>query len=401
MEDIIKIFGGSLVAGIIITALINALKKYGFGWVNILKNTFGALFLFSASVKAIDPLGTAYKMGEYFEELHLGFLTSFSTSFAVIMIVAEMLLGLALILGWQKKWTLWLLFAMNIFFTFLTGYTTVTGKVTDCGCFGDFIKQTPLESFVKDLILVAMLVFIYIGRNQIKQVFNQQKSLMIMLLGGLSFLFFNFSNFYFNKPAVDFRPYAVGKDINAQRIEIPDKLDYGFTFKNKTTGEEKRVTMKEYGQYKKDAEWDFTGEQDNIVLEKGVPAVINNFSAYNKAGEDLTDQILQNEDYSIWILSKKVDESHSKAWQEIKALDAFAKEKQINIFAFSSSVFEEIDEFKIKENVDFPFYQADEVFIKTIIRANPGVLLLKKGKVIGKWHHKHLPTRQEIENLMK
>ena len=116
MEDIIKIFGGSLVAGIIITAIINAFKKHGFGLVNIIKNTFGALFLFSASVKAIDPTGTAIKMAEYFEELHVVFMAPYSQFFAVSMIVLEFLLGLALILGWRKKLTLWALILMNVFY---------------------------------------------------------------------------------------------------------------------------------------------------------------------------------------------------------------------------------------------------------------------------------------------
>jgi hypothetical protein len=181
MEDIIKIFGGSFIAGLIITALINVFNKHGFGLVNIVKNTFGALFLFSATVKAIDPTGTAIKMSEYFEELHLVFMHPFSLTFSVIMIVLEFLLGLALIMGWRKKLTLWLLILMNVFFTFLTGFTTVTGKVTDCGCFGDFIKQTPMESFIKDLILLALLLIIFLGRKKIKEVFTDSKGLKIRL----------------------------------------------------------------------------------------------------------------------------------------------------------------------------------------------------------------------------
>lgn len=401
MEDIIKIFGGSLVAGIIITGLIHLYKKHGFGIVNIVKNTFGALFLFSASVKAIDPLGTAYKMGEYFEELHLAFFHPFSLTFSVIMIVLEFVLGLALIIGYRKQLTLVLLFIMNIFFTFLTGYTTVTGKVTDCGCFGDFIKQTPMESFIKDLILVALLVVIYLGKNRIKEVFNEKTAIMFLAVLGSIFLFFNVSNFYFNKPIVDFRPYAVGKDINAQRVEIADKLDYGFTFKNLKTGEKKRVVMSEYSKFKDDAEWEFTGDQDNIVLEKGVEAIINNYGAYNIDGDDMTDENLSYEGYSIWILSNKVNKSNEKAWAQIKPLEDFAMANDHKVYAYSSSVFTETDALKAKHDIKMPFYQADDIFIKTVIRANPGVVLLKNGKVVAKWHHKHIPTVEEVKALIK
>ena len=401
MEDIIKIFGGSFVAGLVITAIIHAFKKHGFGFINIVKNTFGALFLFSASVKAIDPLGTSYKMGEYFDAFHMSFLHDYSLIFSVIMIVAEFLLGIALIIGYKKNLTLLLLFIMNIFFTFLTGFTTVTGKVTDCGCFGDFIKQTPKESFIKDLILVGLLVIIYLGRNRIKEVFNPKTGMFITAILGIIFLYFNFSNFYFDKPIVDFRPYAIGNDINALRVEVPDKLDYGFVFKNTSTGETKRVTMGEYAKYKADAAWEFTNEQDNIVLEKGVEAKINNYAAYNEQGDDATDELLGFEGYSIWILSRKIDETHDAAWDAIKPLEDYAKANDMLIYAFSSSVFAETTPFKAKHNLTLPFYEADEVFIKTIVRANPGIVLLKNGVVVAKWHHKHLPTVEELKTFIK
>lgn len=401
MEDIIKIFGGSLLAGLLITALIHAYKKHGFGIVNIVKNTFGALFLFSASVKAIDPLGTAYKMGEYFEELHLAFLNPFSLWFSVIMIVAEFLLGLALIFGYKKQGTLVLLFIMNIFFTFLTGFTTVTGKVTDCGCFGDFIKQTPMESFIKDLILVALLIIIYLGKNRIKEVFNQNIAVLLLGFFGFVFLFFNISNFYFDKPIVDFRPYAVGNDINALRVEIPDKLDYGFLFKNKATKEVKRVTMGEYGTYKADEAWEFTNEQDNIVLEKGVEAKINNYAAFNPDGDDMTDDFLGFEGYSLWVLSKKINETDEAAWGKIKPLEDYALANDMLAYAYSASLFSETDAFKAKNDIKMPFHEADDIFIKTVIRANPGVVLLKNGVVVAKWHHRHIPTVEELKTYIK
>jgi len=294
-----------------------------------------------------------------------------------------------------------LLFIMNIFFTFLTGFTTVTGKVTDCGCFGDFIKQTPKESFIKDLILVALLVIIFLGRNRIKEVFNPKTGMIITAILGIVFLYFNFSNFYFDKPIVDFRPYAIGNDINALRVEVPDKLDYGFVFKNTSTGETKRVVMNEYSKFKEDPAWEFTNEQDNIVLEKGVEAKIANYAAYNELGDDVTDELLSFEGYSIWVLSRKIDETNDAAWDAIKPLEDFANANEMLIYAFSSSVFAETTPFKAKHNLTLPFYEADEIFIKTIVRANPGVVLLKNGVVVAKWHHKHLPTVEEIKTYIK
>ncbi|MGB0885728.1 MAG: BT_3928 family protein [Chitinophagales bacterium] len=401
MEVIIKIFGGSLIGGLLITALIHLYKKHGFGLVNILKNSFGALFIFSAAVKAIDPLGTAYKMGEYFEELNLAFLHPLSLTFSVVMIVLELALALALIFAYKKQITLGLLFAMNIFFTFLTGYTTITGKVTDCGCFGDFLKLEPQQSFYKDIFLIFILIIIYFGRDKIKEVFTGSKSLFIVLAASFVFLIFNFSNFYFDIPMVDFRPYAIGNDINEQRIEIPDQLDYGFKFKNESTGETKRVEMGEYGKYNADPAWKFTGEQDNIVLKKGVEAKINNFGAFDRNGDDNTDDILSYEGYSIWILTKTISETDIDAWKNIKALETFTKANNHRIFAFSASVYAETDVFKKENNLSLDFYEADDIFIKTVVRANPGIVLLKNGKVQAKWHHRHIPSVDEIKALIK
>lgn len=290
---------------------------------------------------------------------------------------------------------------MNTFFTFLTGFTTVTGKVTDCGCFGDFIKQTPMESFIKDLILMALLLIIYLGRNKIKELFTDVKGLSIIGVIGFGILYFNVANFYIDKPMVDFRPYAVGKDINAQRVEIADKLDYGFKFKNINSGDVKRVVMKEYAQYKKDEAWEFTGEQDNIVLEKGIPAIINNYAAFNKEGDEVTDELLMEEGYSIWVLSRHVEDSYDGAWSAIAKLEQYAKENNIRMYAFTSTVFEESDGFKAKHGLSFPFYEADEVLIKTVIRANPGIVFIKNGIVLGKWHHKHIPTVSQLSSLVK
>lgn len=400
-----KILLGSFIAGLIITAIINVFRKHGFGWLNILKNTFGALFIFSATVKGIDPTGTAIKMGEYFEELHIMFMEPFSQSFSVIMIVVELVLALTLIFGWRTKLTLWLLVIMNVFFTFLTGYTSVTGKVTDCGCFGDFIKQTPFESFVKDLILMLMLAFIIYGYKKIKPVFSESKGLIAIAILGFGFLYFNIANFYFDKPIVDFRPYSVGKNIVEQRVIVPDVLSKGYTFENVKNGEVTRVSVEEswdeYSKYKKDTvNWKFL-DQDNIILEKGIPAKIDNYAAYNKEGDEVSEELLNDEGYSIWILSKQVEHSYKDAWSKISNIEKHAIANNIRMYAFTSTVFDKTDAFKIANNLSFPFYEADEVQIKTVIRANPGIVILKNGTVIAKWHHKHIPTVSEIEKYLK
>ncbi len=190
-------------------------------------------------------------------------------------------------------------------------------------------------------------------------------------------------------------------DIDKVEVEIPDKLDYGFKFKNESTGETKRVEMGEYGKYNADPAWKFTGEQDNIVLKKGVEAKINNFGAFDRNGDDNTDDILSYEGYSIWILTKTISETDIDAWKNIKALETFTKANNHRIFAFSASVYAETDVFKKENNLSLDFYEADDIFIKTVVRANPGIVLLKNGKVQAKWHHRHIPSVDEIKALIK
>lgn len=437
---LLKIFGFSLLAGIIISYLKSFKKKPKRWSVEVVTNFLGALFVFSGAVKAIDPLGTSYKMKDYFDAftqfsgISFEFFANMSTFLAVFMIVLEIILGVALIIGFKKKITLALTAAIMIFFTVLTGFTYLTGfinpdyydittrhelqeagenlavfvpydklqmKVTDCGCFGDFLKLEPRISFYKDLFLMLVLIFLAFMNKHIQQFFGNTFSWVKIAGASIFFTLFCFSNYIWGLPMVDFRPYKIGNDINELRVEIPDKLEYGFVFKNINTGETKRVVMADYAAFKADPEWEFTNEQDNLVLEKGIPATIANFGAYDENGYDLTEDILHNEDYSFWVLSKSLDKSELEAWQAFIPLSEYADEKSFNMFAFMTSSFEDADEFRHNNQISFPFLQADETFIKTVIRSNPGLVLLKHGVVMGKWHHSDIPSAEEMDSYIK
>ncbi|MCB0509496.1 MAG: DoxX family protein, partial [Bacteroidetes bacterium] len=323
-----KIFGFSFLAGIVISYLKSFKKKPKRWSVEVVTNFLGALFIFSGVVKAIDPLGTSYKMKDYFDAftqfsgISFELFANMSTFLAVFMIVLEIVLGVALIIGFKKKLTLSLTAAIMIFFTVLTGFTYLTGfinpdyydintrhelqeagenlaifvaydklqmKVTDCGCFGDFLKLEPRISFYKDIFLMLVLIFLAFMNKHIQQFFGNTFSWVKIAGTSVFFTLFCFSNYIWGLPLVDFRPYKIGNDINELRVEIPDKLEYGFVFKNTNTGETKRVLMADYAAFKADPEWEFTNEQDNVVLEQGVPATIANFGAYDENGYDLTE----------------------------------------------------------------------------------------------------------------
>jgi uncharacterized membrane protein YphA (DoxX/SURF4 family) len=437
---VFKIFGFSLLAGIVF-AYLKYFKKKPKNWtIEILANFLGSLFIFSGIVKAIDPLGTSYKMKDYFDAFSqfTGFsfdwLSSMSTFFAVFMIVLEIVLGIALIIGFKKKITIGLSAAMMIFFTVLTGFTYLTGfmnpdyydivtrhelqaagedfavfvpydklqmKVTDCGCFGDFLKLEPKVTFIKDVFLMFVLIALIAGMKNIQQFFGNTFSWVKVGGGAIFFLLFCFSNYIWGLPIIDFRPYKVGNDINALRVEIPDKLDYGFIFKNQATGETKRVVMADYAAMKADEAWEFTNEQDNIVLEKGVPAKIANFGAYDEDGYDVTDDLLLNEEYSFWVLSKNMKESNGEAWAKLNILSDYADANNKEMFGFMTLNFDEAEELRHEYQIPYTLYQADETFIKTVVRSNPGLVLLKNGFVMGKWHHNNIPNAEEMDLYIK
>lgn len=381
----------------------------------------GTLFIFSGAVKAIDPLGTSYKMHDYFSAFGQIGLSNFwaamsdwSTTLAVFMIVFEIVLGIALLVGWQAKITLWLSFAMLAFFTLLTGFTFLNGydwkqffgsgklvfdeknmKVTDCGCFGDFVKLKPWTSFYKDIFLDILIVLLILGKNKIQPLFSGFTRNAIIGLSIICTWAFCFLNYVWNLPVVDFRPYKIGNNITELRKDkVPAKTEMIFTYKNKSTGEEKEFSMSDLNNLNYD-EWEFKDRKDK-VLDPGIPAVINNLYISNEHNEDITDELFSDPNYSLMIVAYKLGKTNEPAFKELNVLAEKAQAKNLKVYCVTSGDIS-IENFRTKNQTAYPFYTADETPLKTIIRSNPGLVLLKNGVVKGKWHYNHLPTFETLE----
>ncbi len=369
-------------------------------WVAYVQDFVGSLFIFSGFVKAIDPLGTAYKMMDYFNEFGMGFLEPLTLSFAVFMIVLEIMLGVALILGYRMKLTTWLLFLMIVFFTFLTGYTTVTGHVTDCGCFGDFLKLEPIVTFSKDLVLLVLILIIMFNRDKIEKLFPTLFSTIIVASTGAVFLIYCFSNFYTNLPQFDFRPYAVGKNVPDQMTVAPEDrpvIEFIYIYTNPETGEEKEFDPKELPS----KPWTYKDRIDKVVKEGKTPK-IDNFQLF-EGDEQVQDDILYNPDYNFWVVAYDLEKTDKKAFKEqINPLAEKAQAAGYMVYGFTAATTADTEAFRHDVQAAYPFYAGDATFLKTIVRASPGLVLVKDGTVLGKWHHKHLPTYEEVEQtLMK
>ena len=202
--------------------------------VHISRILVGVLFIISGFIKLNDPLGFSYKLQEYFgsDVLNLEFLIPYALGISVIVVVFEVVLGVFLLIGYKPKFTVWSLLLMIVFFTFLTFYSAYFDKVKDCGCFGDALKLTPWESFTKDVILLVLILILFIGSKYITSIFAKLPTTVIALLSFIASLWFGY-HVLMHLPSIDFRAYAIGKNIQKQ-MAIPEDaqkpiLEYTWT----------------------------------------------------------------------------------------------------------------------------------------------------------------------------
>ena len=362
----------------------------------------GLLFIVSGLIKANDALGFSYKLEEYFSSgvLNMEFLIPYSFLLAAGICVAEIVLGVMVLIGARPKFTSFSLLGMIVFFTFLTFYSAYFNKVTDCGCFGDAIKLTPWESFGKDIILLFFIAVIFLKRNFIKPLLSFKIENMLLVV--VTFFCFAFVFHTYNHlPIQDFRPYAVGKSIpegmktcDELGLPCPEKIDY-FLVKNKETGEEKELLSSEWN-WQTD---DFVSITEKSLEIEGYEPPVKDFSI-SIDGADYTDSIL-NSDYAILLVAYDLSKTTKQAWSQVNDLAAGAEEIEIPFITMTASSDEMIEEFRHEVQAAYPFYFTDETTLKTIVRSNPGLLLLKKGTIIGKWHYNDFPTFEEIkQNLL-
>ena len=368
----------------------------------------GALFIFSGLVKLNDPMGLSFKLHDYFapDVLNMEWLNPFTLQLALFVIILEILLGVALLLGYQKKGTLLLLSGMIVFFTFLTFYSAYFNKVTDCGCFGDAIPLTPWQSFYKDVILSLAILILWLGQRHIQRLSQKRwvEGTLLLCLVACSLLA---NSVLQHLPFKDFRPYAVGKSIKEGMMSAEerglDPTEYGtiYTLKNDQTGELQVVDSKAYieDEWWKRSEWVIQDElTEQKLIKKGYEPPIHDFE-FMIDDEDRTEAYLSAPSV-LFIVSRKLETANADALGAIGELALECAANGIQVIAGSASSEETIAEYRYNHQWDFPVAMMDETTLKTVVRSNPGVLLLREGKVVGKWAHVDLPHVDELLNLL-
>lgn len=346
----------------------------------------GVLFILSGLVKLNDPTGFSFKLEEYFSEavLNLPFLTPYALSLAVILVIAEVILGVALLLGFLRKLTLTLLFLMILFFTFLTFYSAYFNKVTDCGCFGDAVPLTPWGSFTKDIVLFILILILIKYKTYIQPIFKTKTNNLILMITLILCCFMGY--WVLNHlPLKDFRAYKIGTDIQ-QGMEIPadaPKAEYQMTFYYKVNGKEEKFTDKELENIPEGAEF---LRREDIQLSEGYQPEIHDLTM-DLNGEEFLTQMLQ-EPKLIWIISYDLERADAEGLKVMKDFANKAIVKGYVVAGLTASSTAIIEDVVKKYELPFTYYSSDATTLKTIERANPSIVVLEHGVIVQKKHWK-------------
>ena len=350
--------------------------------VTISRVLVGVLFIISGLIKLNDPVGFSFKLKDYFapDVLNLEIFVPFALAIAIFIVIFEVMLGVMLLLGYAKKFTIWSSLLMIIFFTFLTFYSAFFNKVTDCGCFGDAVKLTPWESFTKDVILLILLLIIYFGRVHIKPLFTSNLRKIIVYLTFIACMFLGYHVLQ-HLPIIDFRPYKIEANITEGMSYPPNApkpiFEYHWTFNN--NGIEKTVVT--LGDFPKE-EGDYTVE--TIMLQKGYEPPIHDFTM-ERDGEDFTSIFLEEENLIV-VVAYSLSNSENEGFVPIKRMTDKAIKDGYQVIGLSASSKEVTESLAEEFKLNFKFYFCDETTLKTIIRSNPSIMELQKGTILQKLH---------------
>jgi len=352
----------------------------------------GLLFIFSGFIKANDTLGFSYKLDEYFEVFGMEWLKSLSLFLSIFMCSLEMLLGFMLLIGARIKTTLWLLLLMTLFFAALNFYSGYFDKVKECGCFGDAIKMTPWQEFRNNIIILVMTIFMIIKNSSITPLFGKKIEngfVVLLILGCFGFPLYT----YYYLPIIDFRPYAIGKNIPEQTKGIPDEVKFFYTLKDKKTGKTTEVD-------KWPANWEQIYDYESNrteVTKKGIDAKIKDFTISNLEGSDYTQDIIENPDYNFLMICYDLDKTDKDVFGKVNDFAALCKQDSVAFITLTASTKGTIEKFKLDAKTNIDFYNSDGTVLKTMIRSNPGCMLLKGGTVIDMWPYHSFPSYNDVK----
>ncbi|MCC8171747.1 MAG: DoxX family protein [Parabacteroides sp.] len=358
----------------------------------------GAVFIFSGAVKAIDPVGGAIKLDDYFNAFGLEALAPFALMLSFCLASFEFALGVCMLTGVYRRYVSLLVLLFMCFMTPLTFYLAVADPVSDCGCFGDALVITNWETFYKNIVLLVAAIVVFLWNQRLLQVYTFKVYWFVALYAYVFCLGFAYAN-YRNLPIVDFRPYKVGANIN-RLMEIPEgapQAEYRYSFIYEKDGVQKEFTLDNYPA--NDSTWTFVDQKSELIRPGYEPAV-KDFIVYDADGTDITDLIL-NDDRGVFLLiSPDLDKANDSRLEEINDLYDYAHENGYAFYCLTASTPDAIRKWVENTGAEYPFCMADETVLKTMIRSNPGLMLLKGGTILAKWSYSQLPGEEQLKPVI-
>ncbi len=354
---------------------------------SVARTLLGITFVFSGFVKAVDPLGTTYKIEDYLKAFG-GFFNSFiplAEPAAWCLIVFEFVLGICLLLNIKTQWTSWLALLMMLVMTPLTLYIAIANPVSDCGCFGDALVISNRATFWKNIVLLALVIILLLTKRHIPGLFQWQVELgisSIALIFVLSFMLYA----RLHLPVMDFRPYKVGNNI-PELMEYPEDAEpdmYEVQFIYEKDGRQQIFTLDNYP--KGDSTWTFVDQQSKLI-KKGYEPPVHDFEIITLDGDDITDDVLSAEK-AVLIVMYDLKKADTKQAGKIEDLLEDALVEGHPCYVLTGSGEDDIVDFTQRTDKlsTEHFCQTDPVTLKTIVRANPGVMVLQEGTVVDKYN---------------
>ena len=354
--------------------------------INILRFIVGILFIFSGLIKANDPLGLSYKIQEFFEVWGLHQFYFLTLAFSVIMIAFEIVAGVAVILGWKMKWFSWLLLGLIVFFTFLTGYALFSGKIRECGCFGNCIPLQANQSFIKDLVLLVMILPIFYFRNKITPFLSSTANLVTIIMVTI----FSFAIQWYvllHLPLFDCLPYKEGKNILKQMEpppgSIPDSTVISFVYNKE--GKEVEFTADSFPEDFDDTRYTFVRRYDKLVRKGNAVPAIMDFSLQTLSRNDTTKALLSEEGQKLFVFLK--DGYTKEHWIErMPVLEQSLQAKAVKLFLVTNLSLQQLDPASLNMK-GITVLRADGTAIKTAARANPTFIHVDQATIGHKWSY--------------
>ncbi|WP_372773835.1 BT_3928 family protein [Mangrovibacterium sp.] len=361
----------------------------------------GLVFIFSGFVKGIDPMGSAYKFIDYFHAWGMDSWTGLALPLGILLSVAEFTIGLALVANVFIRVFSWLSLAFMGFFTVVTLFVALNNPVSDCGCFGDALKLTNWQTFYKNILLsvLALLVALYSRKFGPESI----RLIATIMAGATIFVFAYLIDYSFNHlPIIDFRPYKIGVNI-PDAMMMPadaqqDEYANVFVYENLKTGKSKEFTEENYP-WQDTLKWKYVSMESKLI-RAGYEPPIHNFTIETFDGEDIKDFFLYDDAFTFILVSANLNEADWAATERIRLLSRFAQDHGMHFIGLTASSLDEAAGFAVENDFPFEFFNTDEITLKTMIRSNPGLILLKKGTIMDKWHFKDIPSTEEFEHQL-